>query len=93
MTFEQVVAAAFGQQATDGDSDDRELHAEMPAPLLRSLADAHRCPRTKRPHSGILRYYFASHIDAAVIMTADGEHVQFKPTGANDGTSSTCSSG
>jgi hypothetical protein len=86
VTFEQVVAAAFGRRSVNHDSDDRQVHARYFAPLLRNFADAHVCPRTTRPHNGILRYYFASHIDAAAIMTADdGLYVQFKPTGSNDG--------
>jgi hypothetical protein len=86
VTFEQVVAAAFGRRRADDDGDDRQVHATYFAPLLRSFADAHMCPRTKGPHNGILRYYFASHIDAAVIMTANDDlYVQFKPAGANDG--------
>lgn len=86
VTFEQVVAAAFARRPSNSDADDRQLHARYFAPLLRSFADAHRCPKAKRPHNGIVRYYFASHIDAAAIMTADDQlYVQFKPTGSNDG--------
>lgn len=85
VSFEQVAAAAFGRRPTNKDADDRAIHATYFARLLQSFADAHKCPKTSRAHSGILRYYFANHIDAAVIMTADDElYVKFKPSGSDE---------
>jgi hypothetical protein len=84
VSFEQVVQAAFGRRPTAPDSASRAIHARYYPKLLQSFADAHVCP--SRPgRSGILHHYFADHIDAAVIMTADDElYVQFKPTGSDE---------
>jgi hypothetical protein len=83
VSFEQVVQAAFGRRSSQAASSDQAVHAQYYPRLLQSFAEVHRCP--SRPHhSGILHYYFADHIDAAVIMTADDElYVQFKPTGSD----------
>jgi hypothetical protein len=84
VSFEQVVQAAFGRRPTAPDSASRAINARYYPRLLQRFADAHICPdRPNRP--GILHYYFADHIDAAVIMTADDElYVQFKPTGSDE---------
>ena len=84
VSFEQVVQAAFGRRPTAPDNASRAINARYYPRLRQSFADAHICPdRPNRP--GILHYYFADHIDAAVIMTADDElYVQFKPTGSDE---------
>ena len=84
VSFEQVVQAAFGRRPSQSASSDQAIHGQYYPRLLQSFAAAHRCP--SRPnHPGILHYYFADHIDAAVIMTADDElYVQFKPTGSDE---------
>lgn len=84
VSFEQVVQAAFGRRPSQAASSGQAMHALYYPRLLQSFAEAHTCP--SRPnHSGILHYYFADHIDAAVIMTADDElYVQFKPTGSDE---------
>ena len=83
VSFEQVVQAAFGRRPAPAGSD-QEIHAHYYPKLLQCFADAHTCP--SRPnHSGILHYFFADFIDAAVIMTADDElYVHFKPTGPDE---------
>jgi hypothetical protein len=81
VSFEQVVQANFGRRPTNPDTENRSVQAGFYPKLLQSFADAHRCP-SRPEQSGILRYYFASHIDAAAMMTADDQlYVQFKPTG------------
>ncbi|HJV09376.1 MAG TPA: hypothetical protein VJ653_06830 [Acidimicrobiales bacterium] len=84
VSFEQVVQAAFGRRPTAPDIAIRTIHARYYPKLLQSFADAHVCP--SRPgRSGIMHHYFADHIDAAAIMTADDElYVQFKPTGSHE---------
>jgi hypothetical protein len=84
VSFEQVVQAAFGRRPSPTAGSDQVIHAQYYPRLMQSFAEAHRCP--SRPnHSGIVHYYFADHIDAAVIMTADDElYVQFKPTGSDE---------
>jgi hypothetical protein len=84
VSFEQVVQAAFGRRPTQTGGSDQEIHAHYYPKLLQCFADAHKCP-TRPNHSGILHYFFADVIDAAVIMTADDElYVHFKPTGSDE---------
>jgi hypothetical protein len=84
VSFEQVVQAAFGRRSSPAAGSDQAIHARYYPRLLQSFAEAHKCP-VRPSHSGILRYYFADHIDAAVIMTADDQlYVHFKPTGADE---------
>jgi hypothetical protein len=84
VSFELVAQAAFGRRPANAKRTDQAVHARYYPKLLQSFADAHVCPA--RPgRSGILHHYFADHIDAAVIMTADDElYVQFKPTGSDE---------
>jgi hypothetical protein len=90
VSFEQVVQAAFGRRPTQTGGSDQEIHAHYYPKLLQCFADAHKCP-TRPNHSGILHYFFADVIDAAVIMTADDElYVHFKPTGPTRSPSLTC---
>lgn len=85
VSFEQVVQAAFGRRPSQPAGSNQAIHAWYYPRLLQSFARAHKCP-VRPNHSGILRYYFADHIDAAVVMTADDQlYVQFKPTGADEG--------
>jgi hypothetical protein len=84
VSFEQVVQAAFGRRPSQAGTSDHEIHARYYPKLLQSFAEAHTCP-TRPNHSGIMHYYFADSIEAAVIMTADDElYVQFKPTGSDE---------
>jgi hypothetical protein len=84
VSFEQVVQAAFGRRPSPTGGSDQETHAHYYPRLLHCFADAHKCP-TRPNHSGILHYFFADFIDAAVIMTADDElYVHFKPTGSDE---------
>lgn len=84
VSFEQVVQAAFGRRPSPTGGSDQETHAHYYPKLLQCFADAHKCP-TRPNHSGILHYFFADFIDAAVIMTADDElYVHFKPTGSDE---------
>jgi hypothetical protein len=82
--FEQIVQADFGRRCSE-EPQERAIYAHYYPQLLERFAEAHKGDSSSDARGGILRFFFASHIPAAAVMTGDNEiFVEFRPATLDD---------